>query len=287
MDYLDLGFNYTDKVKVWVPFHIFCVLENLASKMDDEYSIVLNAEKVEGGYLLSEEYRIPKQEVSTASIAYKEDCPEMCVIHRHPDGCNNFSGTDQEYINQNFALSLLYTVKDGVFKGQYNIKLDDNTFIRVPIQPVVVEPKLTEVAGVMKIGDKEFELNEKLAVEFATELYVKALDVPTDNIEKFKYQWNKKDDKRAGVTKIEDKKIYGGSRTSDASWYASFDTRDVLADCYWGDTLWGIGINDNEDYYYDFSMQMWMPAEEGDYYKVDAPPLKESLSLAEEFNAMD
>lgn len=281
MDYLDLGFNYTDKVKVWVPFHIFCVLENLASKMDDEYSIVLNAEKVEGGYLLSEEYRIPKQEVSTTSIAYKEDCPEMCVIHRHPDGCNNFSNTDQEYINQNFALSLLYTVKDGVFKGQYNMKLDNNTFIRVPIQPVVVEPKLAEVAGVMKIGDKEFELNEKLVVEFATELYVKALDVPTDNIEKFKYQWNKKDDKKeAGAIAV----LKGSEDYSSyEDWLKTFNTDEVIADYTWQGELWGFGKFNGHDYYYDWENQKWVL----DRHYSGLGTTKESLSLAEEFNAMD
>ena len=72
----------------------------------DEFSIVTNIkEKDETSMLLSDEFYIPKQEVAHTSIEYKPDSYVFnTVIHRHPDGMNNFSSTDRDYINQNFEL---------------------------------------------------------------------------------------------------------------------------------------------------------------------------------------
>ena len=65
--------------------------------------------------VISEEFYVPKQLVSGASVDYNE--PPMdgfnAVIHKHPRGVRSFSGTDDEYINQNFTVSILWC--DGEF----------------------------------------------------------------------------------------------------------------------------------------------------------------------------
>ena len=60
---------------------------------------------------LTEEYYIPKQEVTFAGVDYNEGPPEgfNTVIHKHPSGISHFSSTDDTYINQNHDYSLLWT----------------------------------------------------------------------------------------------------------------------------------------------------------------------------------
>jgi hypothetical protein len=50
---------------------------------------------------------------------------------------NRFSGTDREYINQNFKLSILYTRQDGFVNGIYNHKIDDTCIIQLPVEITV------------------------------------------------------------------------------------------------------------------------------------------------------
>jgi len=61
--------------------------------------------------VMEDEFYIPNQKVTTASVDYDHnDCPEKynTVIHKHPDGCMSFSGTDEEFINANFDYTLLW-----------------------------------------------------------------------------------------------------------------------------------------------------------------------------------
>lgn len=59
---------------------------------------------------ISEEYYVPRQVVSHSSVDY-DDVPYdgfNAVIHKHPRGIRTFSGTDDEYINANFRVSMLW-----------------------------------------------------------------------------------------------------------------------------------------------------------------------------------
>ena len=58
------------------------------------------------------------------------------MIHRHPANLNSFSKTDQEFINQNFELSLLYTAEDYFVNGIYNLKYED-AIIPIPVKPLI------------------------------------------------------------------------------------------------------------------------------------------------------
>lgn len=77
-----------------------------------EFSIFLkfNYDKNQRKIVVLEEYQIPDQLVSFAFIDYKEQplAGFTGIMHRHPDGYRNFSGTDNTYINQNYDLSLLW-----------------------------------------------------------------------------------------------------------------------------------------------------------------------------------
>ena len=118
-----------DKSAIHVPLKLIQVMESLNSQFSGlEYSIFCKA-TYDGGmkmYVLSEEYFIPKQKVTSVSVNYEEDIPDdsyNCVIHKHPRGCMSFSGTDNTYINQNFDLSLLWV--NGKFHiGQVRLKTE-------------------------------------------------------------------------------------------------------------------------------------------------------------------
>ena len=88
-----------------------------AKALDKEYSILFKGKWEERGFMVYNEYYIPKQSVSSASVDYKEDIGLLrekegynVVVHSHPfcKGNNGrFSMADKESINTHFPVSLL------------------------------------------------------------------------------------------------------------------------------------------------------------------------------------
>jgi len=117
-----------DHMKIIVPLKLLLVCNSIVSKLDgEEFSIVTHIKsRTTDSITLSEDYYIPKQKVTTWSIDYLPDDYTHCVvIHRHPNGLNSFSSTDQSFINQNFELSLLYTAEEFFVNGIFNIRQED------------------------------------------------------------------------------------------------------------------------------------------------------------------
>ena len=118
-------------------------IENTMLALNDEYNdveftILTKTEWCEeiNSFIMSEEYFLPKQQVSSAHIDYEEDNTAFnTVIHKHPNGCKGFSGTDEEYINANFDFSLLWV--DKTFHiGHVRIKVDgygDTFYFKIPL----------------------------------------------------------------------------------------------------------------------------------------------------------
>lgn len=120
-----------------IPFEIMKVLNALNDEYKSvEFSILGKAEKhptKESHIVMENEFYVPTQKVSAAHIDYEEDVPDYnVVIHKHPDGCLSFSGTDDEYINANFDFSLLW-VNRKFEKGHARIKTTYG-YISVPIE---------------------------------------------------------------------------------------------------------------------------------------------------------
>ncbi|MBS1515345.1 MAG: hypothetical protein JSS63_09950 [Bacteroidetes bacterium] len=129
------GIKILDVVKVIIPLKLLLVCNQIADRLSgEEFSILVNLTEKDKVIRLSEEFHIPQQVVSSASIDYiPEDYNFNTVIHRHPDGMNSFSSTDKNFINQNFKLSILYTHKEGFVHGVYNLK-HDNYLVQLPIE---------------------------------------------------------------------------------------------------------------------------------------------------------
>jgi len=130
------GLKILKRMQAVIPLKLLLVCNQIADKIEDEFSIVTNIfEKDDIELTLADEFYIPKQIVSHSSIDYlPDDYKFNCVIHRHPDGCNSFSSTDQSFINQNFELSILYTKRDGFVAGQYNLKHENGYLIQLPVE---------------------------------------------------------------------------------------------------------------------------------------------------------
>jgi len=128
-----------ERMRVIIPLRLLLVCNSIAAKLDgEEFSIVTDITKRSSDtIILSEDYYIPKQRVTSGSIDYLPDQYEhSVVIHRHPNGLNSFSKTDQDFINQNFELSLLYTAEDYFVNGIYNLKYED-AIIPIPVKPLI------------------------------------------------------------------------------------------------------------------------------------------------------
>ena len=91
------------------------------------------------GSIKVDDIMIPKQVVGGATVDFRSPAnPEYTgVFHKHPNGCRSFSGTDDNYINANNDLSILF--EGGNFiTGIVNIPLPD-TNIRFQTHVTIIE----------------------------------------------------------------------------------------------------------------------------------------------------
>ena len=107
-----------------------------------EFGVFLSGQMNDNGhFVLTEDFYIPSQKVTTASIDFTEEPPDKKyngVVHRHPTGCKNFSGTDAHNINKNFDFSLLYEGND-IILGVWNLDYGGHR-IQVPLKIEVMYP---------------------------------------------------------------------------------------------------------------------------------------------------
>lgn len=161
------GIKILDAVKVIIPLKLLLVCNQIADRLSgEEFSILVNLTEKDKVIRLSEEFHIPQQVVSSASIDYvPEDYNFNTVIHRHPDGMNLFSSTDKNFINQNFKLSILYTHKDGFVHGVYNLK-HDNYLVQLPIEiSVDMGLDLIDIQNIQTVRASRKELDRRLDID--------------------------------------------------------------------------------------------------------------------------
>lgn len=106
-----------------------------------EFSVLFKGKWTVDGFEISEDYYIPKQEISWSSVDYKEDLYKIrteqgfnTVMHSHPKGVSKtFSLDDEETINFHFDCSLLF--HEGKFTlGHFGFKITDKLKISVNIK---------------------------------------------------------------------------------------------------------------------------------------------------------
>lgn len=157
-DYEDSGLVLYEMPIIYIPRF----LEDLMYDIDDnkpvadlsEFSIFVKSKITGFEISLSNSYFIPKQRVHQAEVDYDEPRPNMdynTVIHRHPDSMpKKFSAGDNEYINRNFDISILWTRQHSFSYAQYNLYANRSRCV-IECDIEVVRPTIKKIKGLNKI----------------------------------------------------------------------------------------------------------------------------------------
>jgi len=154
----DSGINILEKPQIIVPHYILQVCSSIQKKVgSDEFSILVKGRWEDGEFHLTNEFVIPKQEVSSASVDYKDDMVKYkqegynVIIHSHPFARKStFSHVDKEYINSNFDYSLLYC-EDGFTDASMLVKIDDSHKISIKPDVRIVEDEIeVDISNISK-----------------------------------------------------------------------------------------------------------------------------------------
>lgn len=137
----DSDMKIVSKLSLLIPRKILKICNKIQSSLPGmEFSILVRGEWDEGGFLLSEDYVIPRQEVGAASVDYKEDLSSYkqlgynTVIHSHPFASSSFSHSDKESINAHFDCSVLYSQKNFTTAS---IKVQISPSVQLQIKPEI------------------------------------------------------------------------------------------------------------------------------------------------------
>jgi len=120
-------------------------------KVDTEFSILFKGMWYKSVFVVSSEYYIPEQEVSSASVDYKEDLAIKrqegfnVVMHKHPKSITSFSSADYDSINQNFDCSLLLADKKFT-EATLLIKVNNESRLihTIPQERIMIIPMTSE-----------------------------------------------------------------------------------------------------------------------------------------------
>ena len=122
-----------------VDYEVFELVRRLAEKYrSTEFLVYAQYVKKGNAYYIHTPY-IPEQEVTGASVDVDESVSTeyRVVIHKHPSGVDSFSSTDDEYINANNDVSLLWL--DGKFvDAVVRVRVPCGVYISVRAKPPTV-----------------------------------------------------------------------------------------------------------------------------------------------------
>jgi len=106
----------------------------------NEFSLLFKGVWISNGFLVTDDYLVPKHKASPAAVDYKEDLHDFrsrgynVIVHSHPSKGKNisFSKADMDYINSHFPCSLLFNEEGCIAKA--TILLDTpNTMVKLRI----------------------------------------------------------------------------------------------------------------------------------------------------------
>jgi len=159
----DSGIKFIDNIKVKIPFELVLICKKISEKVkNNEFSILVKAyENDDGDIVLTDDYVIPKQTVTHSSVDYDEELIKYkrqgynVIIHKHPNGMRSFSLNDEEYINSNFDISLLFCDNEFVLCN-VNIKIKDDVKLRVSAEIEIVYNNNIVIKDIDNIKVREY-----------------------------------------------------------------------------------------------------------------------------------
>ena len=157
IDIFDSELTIADKVTIRVPIKILNICKVIQSKVNhNEFSILVKATWKKNILELTEDYIIPKQTVSSASVDYTEDLNEYkkqgynVVIHSHPFKSSSFSRDDIETINAHFTASILYSCGEFT-RAVITVPLNNETKLQIDAEIEMYIPELNEDIDISNI----------------------------------------------------------------------------------------------------------------------------------------
>lgn len=153
----DSELHIADKVIIRVPIKILNVCKIIQSKVKhNEFSILCRSSWNKNVLNVSEDYVIPKQEVTGSSVDYIEDLSKYknagynVIIHSHPFKSNSFSTDDIETINTHFIASILYSCGEFT-RAVISLTLNKETKLQIDAEIEIVIPELEEEIDISNI----------------------------------------------------------------------------------------------------------------------------------------
>lgn len=133
----DSELTIIESPKILVSYKTLVICNAISQKLKgQEFSLLLKGGWSKEGYVVSDDYVIPKQEVTGVSVDFTEDITPFrqqgynIIIHRHPFVSNSFSQSDVETINTNFEASILYS--EGQFTtATISIQVSDSAKLQI------------------------------------------------------------------------------------------------------------------------------------------------------------
>lgn len=164
---LDVGLRHHRQApKVVIPMRLMELMNfvyHTQTSMGNEYGLFLNCDFDEKTFTykvnLEREIMIPKQKVTPGHIDFLE-IPEKerfnTVIHRHPAGVRGFSGTDDEFINKDFEVSILFLPPMDFPTAIVNIPLKGSTtnFVQLKAE-IVFAYSIEGITGLGELNDND------------------------------------------------------------------------------------------------------------------------------------
>ena len=132
--------------KIRVPFKILEICRKIDSLVGgNEFAILLKSRWSEKGLEVLEDFVIPEQEVTSATVKIIEDIIKYkeqgynVVIHSH--GMHNFSYTDEAKLNTSFLASIVYNHSRKEFgEAVIMLRVNDDFILRVPAEVELFTP---------------------------------------------------------------------------------------------------------------------------------------------------
>jgi hypothetical protein len=211
----DSGFKTTE-LKLLVDSKLLAICRYIQTKLDDlEFSILVKGQFNSDGFLIGQDYYIPKQKVAGTSVDYEENIALKrnegynTVIHSHPFATDvGFSGADDEHINTHFFCSLLINKDSKPKEAVMNVPVNGH-YLQLKIE----EDDISEVSEIEKINDLELNRIEKKVEETKT-YYCKDSYIKNTWDSDYYHKWNDNidDDEafKAHWRSLREKKLKGG-----------------------------------------------------------------------------
>lgn len=168
---------------IYIPLKFVAMMnlihENLESR-GDEFTVFFKVEVDDEDptvyYILEDDYIIPEQIVTPAHFTNKEDInfkKYNSCIHRHPQGVTKFSSIDEQWLNDNVEVSVLFIPAS---------KTNKNIFPYAIVNLPLVNGKKYQVEGECIIDDDIFYEEEREVIYDKLKRYVQK-EYITDDIE--------------------------------------------------------------------------------------------------------